>query len=159
MDSTPVGWWDTVSSLRTRLVNTAAEWRCSTGRPHSFRLRRYISLAPTLSDFRWRRESGGGTSLDVTLPPTTPRRLRLSLQHLYRTPGDPNFWWRGNLILILHSHRGRIKTSILRQIWRRQDWKKCWCPSFSDDAHGINTGLCGVWSFWVGRCGPGWTIS
>ena len=74
MASTPANRLGTVSLLQTRRAHTVAEWPCSTDRHHILRWRPCVSLALTLSDSSWRRECGGDISLDVTSPPTKPRR-------------------------------------------------------------------------------------
>ena len=71
--STPASPLGTASLLWKRRANTAVEWPCSNGRHRFLRWKPCASLAPTSSASSWRRERGGGTSLDVTSPPTTPR--------------------------------------------------------------------------------------
>ena len=71
---TPARPLGTALLLQTRRADTAAEWQFSTGRHHILRWRPCDSLVPTSSASIWRRGRGGGTYLDATSPPTTPRR-------------------------------------------------------------------------------------
>ena len=70
-DSTPTGRTVTALLLQMCQSNTVVKCRFSSRSHRGFQWRPSISLDPKSSASRWRRESGDGTSLDVTSNPTT----------------------------------------------------------------------------------------